>query len=176
MYSACVGDSSRVVLLHFVFVIERVQRCRAKRIQLRSSRSIQPGSRCPYHISVASSYTTSLYDSNYVAVNSSLNSSMMTNVNASMMTGNMNIMTDLYNTGTKIEPVEVVKVLSIHWCTSEVNSYKIMFLTPYSVSKLFDFQVGYITSAMVSVDMCEIHLVLWEQGNKVCIFSNCMSK
>ena len=42
-----------------------------------------------------------------------------------------------------------------------------MLFAPYSVTKLFEFQEGYITSAMVSVDMCEILHVLWEQDNKV---------
>ena len=73
----------------------------------------------------------------------------------------------LYSTSRKIEPVENLAVLSIHWCTCEVNSYKIMFLTPYPVTKLFEFQEGYITRTMVSVDMCEILHVLWEQDNKV---------
>ena len=84
-----------------------------------------------------------------------------------MMTDNMNIMTALYSTSSKIEPVEILTVLSIHWCTCEINSYKIMFLAPYSVTKLFEFHEGYITSAMVSVDMYEILHVLWEQDNKV---------
>ena len=100
----------------------------------------------------------------------------MTDLNASMMTGNMNIMTALYSTSRKVEPVEILAVLSIHWCTCDINSYKIMFLTPYSMKKLFEFQEGYITSAMVSVDVCEILHVLWEQDNKVRIFSNCMSR
>ena len=86
---------------------------------------------------------------------------MMTDPNASMMTGNMNIMTALYSTSRKIEPVEVRTVYIL-----EVNSYIIMFLTaPYSLTKLFE--EGYITSGMISVDMCEIPHVLWEQDNKV---------
>ena len=79
----------------------------------------------------------------------------------------MNIMTALYSTSRKIESVVILAVLSIHWCTCEINSYKIMFLTPYSMTKLFEFREGYITSAMISVDMCEILRVLWEQDNKV---------
>ena len=35
------------------------------------------------------------------------------------------------------------------------------------MTKLFEFREGYITSAMVSVDKCEIIHVLWEQDNKV---------
>ena len=79
----------------------------------------------------------------------------------------------------KIEPVEIQTVLSIHWCTCEINSYKIMFLNaPYSMTKLFEFQEGSITSAMVSVDACEILHVLREQvvGNSFvqCIlYPNC---
>ena len=92
---------------------------------------------------------------------------MMTESNDSMMTGNMNIMMALYSTSRKIEPVEILAVLSIHWCICEINSYKIMFLAPYYVTKLFRFQEGYITSAMVSVDMCDILHVLSEQDNKV---------
>ena len=77
----------------------------------------------------------------------------MTDLNASTMTDNMNIMTALYSTSREIEPDEVLAVLSIHWCTCEVNSYKIMFLiAPFSVTKLFEFQERYITSAMASVD------------------------
>ena len=79
----------------------------------------------------------------------------------------MNITMALYSISRKIEPVEILAVLSIHWCTYEVNSYKIMFLAPYPVTKLFEFQEGYITGTMVSVDMCEIVHVLWEQDNKV---------
>ena len=83
----------------------------------------------------------------------------MTDANASMIIDNM-YMTALHSTSMKIEPVEILTVLSIHWCTCEIKSYKIMFLAPYSVTKLFEFQEGYITSTMVSVDMCEIlHVV-----------------
>ena len=46
------------------------------------------------------------------------------------MTDNMNIMTALYSTSRNIEPVDSLAVLSIHWCTCEINSYKIMFLAP----------------------------------------------
>ena len=60
---------------------------------------------------------------------------MMTDLNASMMTDNMNIMTALYSTSRKIESFEIWAVLSIHWCTCEINSYKIMFLAAYSVTK-----------------------------------------
>ena len=82
----------------------------------------------------------------------------------------------LYITIRKIEPVEILAVLSIHCCTCEVNSYRIMILAPYPGTKLFEFQEGYITSTMVSVDMCAILHVLWEQDNKVWNFSNCMSR
>ena len=92
---------------------------------------------------------------------------MVTNLNASMMTDNMNIMTALYGISRKIEPVEILTILSIHWCTSEINSYKIMFLAPYFMAKQFEFRERCITSAMVSVDMCEILHVLWEQDNNV---------
>ena len=44
-----------------------------------------------------------------------LNTSMMTDLNASMMTDNMNIMTVLYSASWKIQPVEILTVLSIHW-------------------------------------------------------------
>ena len=91
----------------------------------------------------------------------------MTDLNASTMNDNMNIMTALYSTSREIEPVYILAVLYIHWCTCQVNSYKIMFLAPCSVTKLFEFQEGYITIAMVSVDMCEILHVLWEQNYKV---------
>ena len=132
---------------------------RSSSCQVLISRSTSCGSRCAYRSSVASSYNNSLYDSNYVAVNWSLN--------ASMMTDNMNIMTALYSTSRKIEPVEILAVLSIHWCICEINSYKIIFLTLYSVTNLFEFREGYVSGAMVSVDMCEILHVLWEQDNKV---------
>ena len=92
---------------------------------------------------------------------------MMTDLNPSMMTDNMNIMTALYSTSRKIKSVEILTVLSIHWCTCEINCHKIMSLAPYSVTKMFEFQEGYITSAMVSVGMCEILYVLWEQDNNV---------
>ena len=73
----------------------------------------------------------------------------------------------LYSTSRKIETGEILAVLSIHWSACEVDSYKIMFLAPYHMIKLFEFQEGYITSTMISVDMCEILYVLWEQYNKV---------
>ena len=91
----------------------------------------------------------------------------MTDLNASMMADNMNIMTALYITSRKIEPVEILMLLFIHWCTCETNSCKIMFPAPYCMTKLVEFQEGYITSAMVSMDMCEIIHVLWERDNKV---------
>ena len=86
----------------------------------------------------------------------------------------MNITMALYCASREIEPVEILTVLSIHWCTCEINSYKIMILTPYSVTKLFEFQEGYITSAMVSVDMHEILHVLYVEvvGNS---FVQCIS-
>ena len=77
----------------------------------------------------------------------------MTDLYASMMTDNMNILTAIYSTSRKIEPVEILTVLSVHWCTCEVDSYKIMFLAPYLMTKLFEFQEGYIISTMVSVDI-----------------------
>ena len=77
---------------------------------------------------------------------------MMIDLNATVIIDNMNLMAALYIINRKIEPVEILTVLSIHWCTCEVNSYKIMFLAPYSVTKLFEFQEGYITSAMVGPD------------------------
>ena len=73
----------------------------------------------------------------------------------------------LYSTSRKIEPVEILAVLSIHWCTCEVNSYKIMILTPYPVTKLFEFQEGYITNTKWSAWICEILHVLWEHDSKV---------
>ena len=79
----------------------------------------------------------------------------------------MNITMALYCTSREIEPVEILTALSIQWCTCEVDSYKIMFLVPYSMAKLFEFQEGYITSEIVSIDMCEILYVLWGQDNKV---------
>ena len=63
----------------------RCQNCSARRIQLHSSLSTSSGSGCAYHSSVASSNNTSLYDSNSVAVNRSLNASMMTDLYASMI-------------------------------------------------------------------------------------------
>ena len=93
---------------------------------------------------------------------------MMTDLYASMMNDDMNIMTALCSVSRETEPVKLLAVLSIHWCACEVNSYKIVFLiVPYSMTKLFEFQEGYITGAMVSVDMSEILYVLWEQDNKV---------
>ena len=73
----------------------------------------------------------------------------------------------LYSTSWEIEPIEILAILSIRWCTCEIDSYKIMFLAPYSMIKLFELQDGYIISAMVSVGMCEILRVLWKQDNKV---------
>ena len=46
-----------------------------------------------------------------------------------------------------------------------------MLFTPYSMTKLFEFQDGYVTGTMVSMDMSEILRVLWE----VRILPNCMS-
>ena len=89
-------------------------------------------------------------------------------LNASMMTDDVNIMTALYSASGVIEPVEILPVLSIHLRTCEVNSYKIMFLiATYFMTELFEFREGYITSAMVSVDMCEILYISWEQDNKI---------
>ena len=65
----------------------------------------------------------------------------------------MNITMALYRTSREIEPVEIMTVLSIHWCTCESYSYKIIIIAPYPVTKLFEFQEGYITSAMVNVDV-----------------------
>ena len=56
--------------------------------------------------------------------------------------------------------IEILTVFSIRWCTREINSYKVVFFTPYSMTKLFEFQEKYVTSTMVSVDVCEILHVL----------------
>ena len=77
------------------------------------------------------------------------------------------IIVALYSTSRKIEPVKILAVRSIHWCTCEVNNYKIMILAPYPVTKLCEFQEGYIISIMDSVDVCEILRVLCEEDNKV---------
>ena len=77
-------------------------------------------------------------------------------------------MMDLYSTSREIESTEILAVLSIHWCACEINSYKMMFLiASYFMAEHFEFREIYITSSMVSVDMCEILYVLWEQDNKV---------
>ena len=55
----------------------------------------------------------------------------------------MNIAVALYSISREIERVEILAVLSIHWCTCEINSYKIMFFAPYPLTKLFEFQEGY---------------------------------
>ena len=68
----------------------------------------------------------------------------------------MNITMALYSASRKIESFEILAVLSTHWCTSEVDGYKVVLFTPYPMIKLFEFQEGYIISPMVSVDMCEI--------------------
>ena len=70
----------------------------------------------------------------------------------------------LYSTSWKVESIE------IRWCTCEIDSYKAVILTPYPMTKLFEFQEGYIISTMVSMDMCKILRVLREQDNTV--FSN----
>ena len=75
------------------------------------------------------------------------------------------LQTSLFTTNRNKSLMKMLNML-IHWCTCEIDSYKIMFLPPYSVTKLFEFQEGYITSAMTSVDMCEILHVLWEQDKK----------
>ena len=74
------------------------------------------------------------------------------------------MMRALYNASRKLESVEILTILSIQWCACEINSYEIMFLAaPYSMTKLFEFREGYITRTMVSVDMCEMLYILWEQ-------------
>ena len=84
----------------------------------------------------------------------------MTDLHASMTMA-------LYSTSWKIEPIEILTILSIRWCTCEINRYKVVLLTPYSMTKLFEFQEGYIISTMVSMDRCEILRVLREQDNKI---------
>ena len=79
----------------------------------------------------------------------------------------MNTAMALYSTSWKIKPVEILAIRSIRWCTCEIDSYKVVLLTPYPMAELFEFQKGYIISTMVSMDMCEILRVLWEQDNKV---------
>ena len=54
------------------------------------------------------------------------------------------MMTDLYASMLlyivpvwEIEPIEIRTALSIRWCTREINSYKVVFFSPYSMAKLF---------------------------------------
>ena len=42
-----------------------------------------------------------------------------------------------------------------------------MLFTPYCMAKLFEFQEGYVTSAIVDMEMSEILRVLWEKDNNV---------
>ena len=70
----------------------------------------------------------------------------------------------LYSTSWEIESIEILTVLSIRWCTREINSYKVVIFTPYSMTKLFEFQERYVTSTM---DVCEILCVLRKKDNKV---------
>ena len=72
----------------------------------------------------------------------------------------------LYSTSWEIESIEILAVLSIRGCTREINSYKVVLFTPYSMTKLFEFQERYVTSKMIIMDMCEILRVLWEKDNK----------
>ena len=75
-----------------------------------------------------------MYDSNSAVLNSFLNASM---------THDMNIMTSLYSASREIEPVEILAILSIHWCSCEIDGYKIMFLAaPYSMTNLLGFRDG----------------------------------
>ena len=81
------------------------------------------------------------------------------------MADDMNIMTALYSACGEIESVEIQTVLSLNWCACEIHSYQIMFLVGlYSMAKLLEFREGYITSAMVSVDMRQILYVLRGTG------------
>ena len=115
------------------------------------------GSRCAYHPSVASTNSTSLYGSNYAATNRSLNASVMTDLYASML---------LYIVPVgEIESIVIMMILSIRWCTCEINSYKVVLFTPYPMAKLFEFQEGDVISTMVSMDMCEILCILWEKDS-----------
>ena len=77
------------------------------------------------------------------------------------------MMTALYSPSWEIESIVILTVPSIRWCTHEINSYKVVSFTPYSMTKLFEFQERYVTSTMVSMDMCEIVRVLREKDNKV---------
>ena len=103
-------------------------------MQLRSSRSTSSRSRCAYQSSVAPSYNTSLYDSNYAVLNSFLHASI---------TDDINILTALYSNNREIEPIEILEILSIYWRACEINSYKIMFpAAPSSMTKLLEFREG----------------------------------
>ena len=82
----------------------------------------------------------------------------------------------LYSTSWEIESIEILTVLSIRWCTREINSYKVVIFTPYSMTKLFEYQERYVTSTMGSMDVCEILRVLWEKDNRVSILPNCMAR
>ena len=70
-------------------------------------------------------------------------------------------------TSWEIESIEILTVLSICQCTCEINSYKVVLSTPYSMTKLFELLQCHVTSTVVSMDMCEILRVLWEKDNKV---------
>ena len=79
----------------------------------------------------------------------------------------MNTAKALYSNNREIDPIEILTILSIRWCTCEINSYKVVLLTPYLMAKQFELQEGYTISTMVSMDMCEIIRVLGKQDNKV---------
>ena len=53
------------------------------------------------------------------------------------------------------------------WRYFPINSYTVVLFTPYHMAKLFEFQEGYVTSTVVSMDMSEILRVLCEKDNKV---------
>ena len=86
-----------------------------------------------------------------------------------MMTDNMNIMTALSSTIRKIESVEILTILPIHWCICNINSYKIMFLAPYSMTKLFEFREEW--SAWICVRFftsCGNRIIKFEFSRIVC--------
>ena len=85
-------------------------------------------------------------------------------------------MYSLFRIYWEIESIEVLSILSIRWCTRLIDGYEIVRINaPYSMAKLLELREGDITSTMISMDIFQIHYILWEQDNKVLILSNCMS-
>ena len=75
----------------------------------------------------------------------------------------------------KIECIEILSVFTVHFGTGKIYSYKIVLLTPYRMTKFFEF-VNVHIGAVIGMYVGYIFCILWKQYDEIGVFSYRLSR